>query len=322
MGPNDFFAPVAEELQRVESSLETSINTQLSLLKEASTHLIKAGGKRLRPAFALLAARVFQDDLEEIIPLAVALELTHMATLVHDDVIDNSQTRRGADTVKRLWGNRLSIYAGNYIFSSSLALVAGYQRQDMIGILADTSMKICEGEIIQMLSAYNTQVGLKNYLRRIERKTALLISVSCQLGAMLTSAKAAEIAALQKYGYYLGMAFQVTDDILDFVATEEILGKPTGSDIRQGIITLPAIYALRFSPNRQELQQWLSSAEGCVSRAEEIIDLVIDAGGIDYAYYAAQFYTEKAKRQLQFLPKSNITENLGGMADFISDRDY
>lgn len=322
MGPNDFFAPVADELQRVESSLETNINTKLSLLQEASTHLIKAGGKRLRPAFALLAARVFRDDLDEIIPLAVALELTHMATLVHDDVIDNSQTRRGADTVKRLWGNRLSIYAGNFIFSSSLALVAGYQRQDMISILADTSMKICEGEIIQMLSAYNTQVGLKNYLRRIERKTALLISVSCQLGAMLTSAKAAEIAALQKYGYYLGMAFQVTDDILDFVATEEILGKPTGSDIRQGIITLPAIYALRFSPCRQELQQWLSSAEDCVIRAEEIIDLVIDSGGIDYAYYAAQFYTEKAKRQLQFLPRTEITKNLGGMADFISDRDY
>ncbi len=322
MGPNDFFAPVADELQRVESSLETNINTDLGVLHAASTHLIKAGGKRLRPAFALLAARVFIDDLDEIIPLAIALELTHMATLVHDDVIDNSQIRRGTDTVKKLWGNRLSIYAGNLVFANSLSLVAGYQRQDMVNILADTSMKICEGEIIQMLSAYNTEVGMKNYLRRIERKTALLISVSCQLGALLTPAGIAEISALQKYGYYLGMAFQVTDDILDFVATEEILGKPTGSDIRQGIITLPTIYALRFSPHRQDLQRWLSSAQCCIEQTDHIVDLVIDAGGIDYAYYAAQYYTEKAKRQLRYLPKTPITENLGMMADFISNRDY
>jgi heptaprenyl diphosphate synthase len=322
MGPNEFFAPVADELKIVESSLENNINTTLAVLQDASTHLIKAGGKRLRPAFALLAARVFVDELEDIIPLAVALELTHMATLVHDDVIDDSKTRRGTDTVKRLWGNRLSINAGNFIFSRSLALVAAYQRCDMISILADTSMKICEGEIIQMLSAYNTEVGLKNYLRRIERKTALLISVSCQLGALLTPASNREVTAFQKYGYYLGMAFQVTDDILDFVATEEVLGKPTGSDVRQGIITLPTIYALRFSPHRQELHQWLSSPEECTQRADTILDLVIDAGGIDYAYYAAQYYAEKAKRQLQFLPRTQITENLGDMADFISIRDY
>ncbi len=322
MEPNDFFTPVADELQIVESSLETNINTKLSILQQASTHLIKAGGKRLRPAFALLAARMFVDDLDEIIPLAVALELTHMATLVHDDVIDNSQTRRGTDTVKSLWGNRLSLYAGNYIFSSSLALVAGYRRQDMISILADTSMKICEGEIIQMLSAYNIEVGLKNYLRRIERKTALLISVSCQLGALLTPASQAEIAALQKYGYYLGMAFQVTDDILDFVATEEVLGKPTASDIKQGIITLPTIYALRVSPHRQQLQQWLSSAQSCIEQADHIVDLVIDAGGIDYAYYAAQYYTAKAKRQLSYLPDTPITENLRNISEFISERNY
>ncbi|MGI6435188.1 MAG: polyprenyl synthetase family protein [Syntrophomonadaceae bacterium] len=322
MGPNEFFTPVARELNIVESNLDTNIETTLPVLQKASTHLIKAGGKRLRPAFALLAARVFVDNLDNIIPVAVALELTHMATLVHDDVIDNSQTRRGTETVKQLWGNRLSINAGNYIFSRSLSLVAGYGRTDMINVLADASMKICEGEIFQMLSAYNTEVGLKNYLRRIERKTALLISVSCQLGAMLTPARQAEVLALQRYGYYLGMAFQVTDDILDFVATEQILGKPTGNDVRQGIITLPAIYALRCSPHRQELAQWLSSPQACLSKVDTIIDLVIDSGGIDYAYHATECYACKAKRQLQLLPNSLITENLANMADFISTRDY
>lgn len=322
MEPNNFFAPIARELNMVESNLDKNINTALPVLEQASTHLIKAGGKRLRPAFALLAAKVFADNLDNIIPVAVALELTHMATLVHDDVIDNSQMRRGADTVKQLWGNRLSINAGNYIFSRSLGLMADYGRSDMINVLADASMKICEGEIYQMLSAYNTEVGLKNYLRRIERKTALLISVSCQLGAMLTQARQAEVAALQRYGYYLGMAFQVTDDILDFVAAEQILGKPTGNDVRQGIITLPAIYALRYSPHRRELAQWLSSPQACLSKVDAIIELVIDAGGIDYAYHATQCYACKAKRQLQSLPRSPITENLGNMADLISTRDH
>ncbi len=322
MGPNDFFAPVARELNIVENKLTVNIGTNLPVLHEASTHLIKAGGKRLRPAFALLAARMFVNDLQPIIPVAVALELTHMATLVHDDVIDNSRTRRGTATVKQLWGNRLSINAGNYIFSRSLRLVAAYERSDMINVLADASMKICEGEIYQMLSAYNTEVGLKNYLRRIERKTALLISVSCQLGAMLTPAQKAEVLALQRYGYYLGMAFQVTDDILDFVATEETLGKPTGNDVRQGIITLPAIYALNYSPHRQKLARWLSSPHSCLSEVDGIIDLVIDSGGIDYAYHVTRRYAHKAKLQLRSLPYSLVTENLAGMADFISTRDY
>lgn len=322
MESSEFFTPIARELNIVEDNLSTNIKTALPVLHEASTHLIKAGGKRLRPAFALLAARIFTEKLDDVIPVAVALELTHMATLVHDDVIDNSQTRRGTDTVKHIWGNRLSINAGNYIFSRSLSLMAGYGRSDMIDVMADASMKICEGEIYQMLSAYNTEVGLKNYLRRIERKTALLISVSCQLGAMLTPAGRAEVLALQRYGYYLGMAFQVTDDILDFVATEQILGKPTGNDVRQGIITLPAIYALRRSPHRRELSRWLSSPQACLSKVDTIIDLVIDSGGIDYAYHATRCYASKAKRQLQSLPSSLITENLADMADFISTRDY
>ena len=150
----------------------------------------------------------------------------------------------------------------------------------------------------------------------------MLIAVSCQLGALLTPASSREVAAFQKYGYYLGMAFQVTDDILDCVASSEVLGKPTGSDVRQGIITLPAIYALRFSPHRQELHQWLSSPEECVKRNDAILDLIIDAGGIDYAHYVAQYYAEKAKRQLQFLPQKPITKNLEEIADFISHRDY
>lgn len=318
----DVFNPISSELNQVEIDLLASIDTDLPVLEDAATHLIKAGGKRLRPAFALLSAKVFRDDVRHAIPLAVSLELIHMASLVHDDVIDNSELRRGQPTVKSRWGNRLSIYTGNYVLSKSLSLVADYRRQDVVEVMADTSMSICEGEIRQMRSCYDVSQGLKEYLRRIERKTALLISVSCQLGAMISGASFEHMQALKKYGYYLGMAFQITDDILDYVADEDILGKPVGSDIRQGVITLPAIYALRCSPHGMILSEMLSSPESCTSMADEIVDLIIDSDGIEYAHYASQRFAELALRQLNRLTEVPVMDSFYRIADFISGREY
>lgn len=322
MADFELFNQVNNELAIVEERLSSSIHTELELLDQASTHLVKAGGKRLRPAFALLSAKLFKESLEEVIPLAVALELIHMATLVHDDVIDNSNLRRGIETVKSGWGNRVSIYAGNYVFARSLSLAALYKRSDIIEVLADASMRICEGEIRQMFSCYDVNQGLKDYMRRIERKTALLISVSCQLGGMVINAGADEIRALKRYGYYLGMAFQVTDDILDFVATEEVLGKPVGSDVRQGVITLPALYAMKYDPRGEELKILLSSPETCISRAADIIDIVTESDGIDYAYQVSLKFTELARRQLRTLPDSPVKQAMDDIAGFISGREF
>lgn len=322
MSDIEIFNPVARELNIVETKLQESIDSPLALLRDASAHLIQAGGKRLRPAFTLIAARFYRDDLRDVIPLATALELLHMASLVHDDVIDNSDTRRGTHTVKSVWGNRVSIYTGNFLFARSLSLLADYQRRDIIDVLAEASMKICEGEIIQMMSCYNVNLGLKNYLRRIERKTALLISVSCRLGAMLCDAPEGEILAHQRYGYYLGMAFQITDDILDFVADEKTLGKPTGSDIKQGVITLPALYALKNGPYSRELAGLLSSPECCQEQTQQIIDMILDSDGIDYAYHITRLYAEKARRQIGHLPDSPLRDTYARITDFITYRDF
>jgi heptaprenyl diphosphate synthase len=322
MSHYNFFNPISQELEAVEKRLFDNINTNIPLLSEASVHLIKAGGKRLRPGFALLAARMYMSDLEKAIPLAVSLELIHMASLVHDDVIDNSEIRRGTETVKKRWGNRMSIYAGDYILARSLAIINEYNRPDVVDVLADTSMKICEGEIQQMLSCYNVQQGLKDYLRRIHCKTALLISVSCQLGAMISEARPQEIAALKKYGYYVGMAFQITDDILDLAADEKTLGKPVGNDIRQGIITLPAIYALKFSRDSKKLKEMFSAPEVCRSQTPAMIDMVIESGGIDYAYEASRKYAYLAQQQLQLLPDKPEKGILYDIADFILERKF
>lgn len=318
----DIFNPINKDLAMVEEQLIESIDTELPLLDEAATHLVKAGGKRLRPAFVLLAAKLFSNSVEHVLPMAVALEMVHMASLVHDDVIDNSVLRRGQPTVKSEWGNRISLYTGNYVLAKSLCLVATYQRSDILEVLANASMRICEGEIKQMQSCYNVDQGFKDYLRRIEKKTALLISVSCQLGAMISKSNDTEVLALKKYGYYLGMAFQITDDILDFVADEKTLGKPVGSDIRQGVITLPAIYALKYGAHRQQLGKLLSSPELCFNQAEEIVSLITDSDGIDYAYQVSCTFAEKARQQLDCLPDVQAKDALYDIAAFISGREY
>ena len=318
----DIYNPISQELALVEEQLIKSIDTKLPILDQAATHLIKAGGKRLRPAFVLLAAKLFGESVQQAIPLAAALELVHVASLVHDDVIDNSELRRGQPTVKSNWGNRVALYTGNYVLAKSLMLVADYQRGDILEVLADASMRICEGEIKQMRSCYNIEQGLKDYLRRIEGKTALLISVSCELGAMVSKSTPSEVAALKRYGYYLGMAFQVTDDILDFVASEEMLGKPVGSDIRQGVITLPALYALKYSTHREQLGRLLSSPEACANQAEEIVELIVDSDGIDYAYQVSNKFAEKASQQLAGLPDRPGKDSLSDIAAFISGREY
>ncbi|HPF43800.1 MAG TPA: polyprenyl synthetase family protein [Syntrophomonadaceae bacterium] len=316
------FDSILPELNLVEAGLTKHINSNVSIINDAAAHLIKAGGKRMRPAFVLLAAKYFKEDIKDVILLAEALELIHVATLVHDDLVDNSDTRRGAPTVRSKWGNRTSIYTGNYIFAHALTLLETYDRSDILEILAETSMKICDGEINQMLSCYNTSLGLKNYLRRIERKTALLISVSCQLGAMVSNAEDWEIKALKNYGYYLGMAFQITDDILDLVADEKTLGKPTGSDIRQGVITLPAIYALHHDPRREELKRFLGSPELCISEAERILDIILGSDGVDYASYAADRFADLAQRSIRMLPSSPLRETFIDITDFMSSREY
>lgn len=316
------FDSVAEELEMVEEQLKACTHSSLEVLNEASAQLIEAGGKRLRPAFVLLTAKMYGEDVRQVIPLAVALEIIHMASLVHDDVIDDSLIRRGRPTVKSTWGNRFSIYSGNHMFARSLATIATYGRSDIIRVLAEASMKICEGEMIQMAGCYNVHLGLKNYLQRIERKTAVLISVSCVLGAMLCNLSAEQVMVHKRFGYYLGMAYQITDDILDFVADEKTLGKPSGGDIRQGVITLPAIYALCYSDHKEELAAWLSSPQACHDRIGEIIDLILDSGGIDYAYDMTQAFYDRAQRQLKKLPDSEAKRTFDEVADFILNRNF
>ncbi|MGE5418358.1 MAG: polyprenyl synthetase family protein, partial [Acidobacteriota bacterium] len=274
------------------------------------------------PAFVLLSGSFFTSELTRLIPMAVAVELVHMATLVHDDVVDNSEIRRGRETVKSKYGNRLSIYAGDYIFARSLALVSTYNKDNLVRMMAEVSTKVCLGEVIQMRTVFDVEQNFKDYFKRIERKTALLMAVSCQAGAEVADASPKMVDNLRRYGYDLGMAFQITDDILDYMAEESVMGKPTGSDIQQGIITLTAIYALRFGEHRQELAEILKSPEKVEQDSERALQIIRDSGGIDYSYGVAARFVLRAQNRLNLLPESEAKTAMLELADFIYERSF
>ncbi|MDK2986029.1 MAG: heptaprenyl diphosphate synthase component 2 [Clostridia bacterium] len=317
-----FFKSIIKDLQKVEQELQKYVQTQNKLLSETSRHLLLAGGKRLRPAFTLLVGKLYNSSLDKLIPLAAALEMIHMATLVHDDVVDKSLTRRGKPTVKAKWGDSVSLNTGDYLFAKSLIIISDYEDKRIANVLANVSVQMCQGEIQQLATAYNTEQGLRDYFYRIKRKTALLISASTQLGAIASGASQKDIRALKYYGYYLGMAFQITDDILDMTADEKKLGKPVGSDLRQGIITLPAIFTLKHTPYGNRLKKLLSEKNKSEQAIMEAISIIKDSGGIDYSFKIARKYIEKAKKELEKLPPVKHREVLREIASFIYKRSY
>lgn len=318
----EIFNEIKDEILSVEIELRNIVRDADPLIKDTSVHLINAGGKRLRPAFCFLGGKFYSYDSKKILPLAVALELIHMATLVHDDVVDSSETRRNIPTVKAMWGNRISTHLGDYLFGKSLKLISGYDNYIIPSVLADTSVKMCEGEIQQLSTAKDARQSIKDYFYRIKRKTALLIAASCQLGAVACGAPESVHMTLKRYGHSIGMAFQITDDVLDLVADKTKLGKPIGSDIRQGIVTLPLIYALRHSPERDRLESLLETDERRQEDINYACRLIISCGGVDYSNSVVQKYIENARKQLSALPPVPARDILYTVAEFISTRKF
>jgi len=319
----EFFRDIKQDLQVVERELNSVVRTQNALLTETSTHLLNAGGKRLRPALILFSAKFYNYDLEKVLPLAVAMELIHMSSLVHDDVVDASMTRRGIPTVKAKWGNSISIHIGSYFFAKSLNLLARYEEIPLISkVLSDTSVKMCEGEIHQISASFNVQQNLRDYLYRINRKTALLIAASAQLGAVACGAPRSIHLPLRRYGHGIGMAFQITDDILDMVSEQSQLGKPVGGDLRQGVITLPVIRALACSEERERLKILVHKVDKSEDEVQECIRIIKDCGAIDYSFEIALKYIKKAKEELKHLPDIPTRLTLHLAADFVGVRKF
>lgn len=270
------FDLIKDDLAQLEVALQEAVSAPEKIITEIGSHLVASGGKRLRPAIYFLAARCGENfDLQKAMPLGVALEMMHMASLVHDDVIDSADTRRGSVTANAKWGNQISILAGDYLFAKAFALVAENSYSKRVDVqLAHLICDLSAGELIQNKEIYKASCDVEEYFQRIAKKTANFIAIACQLGGDVAGLPESYIQALYDFGYNVGMAFQLTDDLLDLTSDTATLGKPAGNDIRQGIVTLPAIRALEISPDREELHSIVTNpamTDEMVARALEIV---------------------------------------------------
>ncbi|MGD6845140.1 heptaprenyl diphosphate synthase component II [Bacillus infantis] len=308
------------DINIIEQSLEETVQAESPLLRNASMHLLQAGGKRIRPVFVLLSAKFGSYDISEIKKVAVALELIHMASLVHDDVIDDAELRRGKPTIKAKWDNRTAMYTGDYIFAKSLEVMTQIERPEAHEILAKTIVEVCVGEIEQIKDKYRFDQNLRDYLLRIKRKTALLIAASCQLGAVAAGVDESIHKKLYRFGYYVGMSFQITDDILDFTGTEKELGKPAGGDLLQGNITLPVLFAMEDEEIRREIVKVDETMDR--KEIEKVISLIKNSGAIERSFAVSNQYLSKALAVLDTLPQNKAKKSLRDIAKFIGKRKF
>lgn len=319
-------ACVTGDLERVERRLAAETRSPVAAVRDISGHTLLAGGKRLRPALAVLAARVVGRTFpaERVHAAAAAAEMIHMATLMHDDVVDGSHERRGQPTANAVFGNGITVLTGDFLLAKSISLLAhNDDNLQIVRVFADVTVAMAEGEVLQAAVAHDLEITPATYEEIIDRKTARFLAGCCETGGMLGGANHAQRAALRAYGYELGIAFQIADDLLDLLGDPKKTGKPLGTDLRDGRVTLPLIHALEFADpaDRTRLRAALSGCEISDADIAAVTDLILRYGGFDAARQVAETRAERAVTHLSRLPASPYRETLERLARFVVGRD-
>jgi geranylgeranyl pyrophosphate synthase len=303
----------------VEEKLESIAEAELPQLAPLLDYPLQKKGKMIRPALTLLSGKFYRYSLDLLIPMAAAVELLHIATLVHDDIIDNSPLRRGIPTANSIWGDKVAILMGDYLFAKHAELVAATGNLRVVRLSAQTLMTISSGELEENFSAYNPQQSREQYYQRCSKKTASLFSMATESGAILSQAPEEVVQALKSYGYNIGLAFQLVDDILDFTGEEEELGKPVGSDLLQGTLTLPAILLMEQSPGDNPVKEILEKREQ-KENIRRAIEMLLGSSIIEECYTIAKGFSKKACQALEVLPDNPSRKALFELADYIIQR--
>ena len=321
---SDIYQLVVEDLAKVESQIRSVAEVESPRLAELLEHSLKGGGKRLRPVLTLLSAKFYHYDLDRLLPMASAVELMHTATLIHDDAIDNSAVRRGRPTINSLWGEDKAVLLGDYLFAKAGEFAALTGNLRVIRLFAQTLQIITSGELKQTFDAFNLEQSRDHYFERISGKTASLFSLATESGAILSQAPEESIKVLREYGFNLGIAFQIVDDVLDFIGTEEELGKPIGLDLAQGTLTLPAMLLLERYPEDNPVKELFTNRDMPEAEKKEkikqAIKLVGDPLVIKQCREVASDYCAKACRQLGQLPDNSSRQALKDIADLVTSR--
>jgi len=309
------YEPVQDGLSRVEEKLSEVIRNAPVDMKEQLSHALKDGGKRIRPTLTLLAGKFYRYNLDLLVPMAASLELLHIATLIHDDTVDNSHLRHGKMSVNRAWGDSQAVLLGDYVFAASAGMTAETGNIRVIKLVAQTLMTMCSGEIGQSLKPFND--SREYYLRMIGNKTAFLFSTSTESGAVLSEAPGEVVQSLRSYGYNLGIAFQIVDDILDFTGQKETMGKPVASDLSRGIFTLPVILLLE----RREGERIKRILEEDKKRGTDLLmEMVHNSSVLEECYEVVRSFCSQACTALEGVPHNSIYDSLINLANYAAQR--
>lgn len=319
----DIQSLVAGDLSKVEAFINDECIGNVEQISEISRYLHSAGGKRIRPTLLLLVARVFREPDTMAIQLAAIVEMIHAATLVHDDVIDVATTRRGRPSANVIWGNHASVLAGDWMYMQAFQVALRMRSFHVLDTLISLTQMMVEGELIQLQRIGRIDVSETDYMELIDRKTAALFSACARLGSVAGSADEAVEARLSEFGWNLGMAFQLIDDMLDFTAREKVLGKPVGNDLQEGKVTLPLIYALEdaSAAERQLVETVLRDGNYSRVPLTRIQELIIERKGLERARERADIFTERARTLLATLPESKYQQALLAVTNLVTERD-
>ncbi len=324
--PAAHFAHVRElaagDMRRVDALIRARLSSDVLLINQIADHIVAGGGKRLRPTLHVLAAGAAGYHGEQHIKLAAVIEFIHTSTLLHDDVVDESDLRRGRKTANALWGNAASVLVGDFLYSRSFQLMVELDDMRIMRILADTTNTIAEGEVLQLLNIGNAGVSEAAYLAVIERKTAVLFAAATELGGILGGLAPPQITALRRFGLELGYAFQIADDLLDYVSDADTLGKNVGDDLMDGKPTLPLIYALETANARDAGVLRHAIEHGSVEELDTIVATIRASGALERTQARAVAHAEAARTALNVLPPSAHRDALAALADYAVQRNH
>lgn len=316
-------ALIGEDLKNVERQFKKDLQSDVPLIRKVGEYVLSSGGKRIRPALLLLAAKMCGYSGTRHVPLASVVEFIHTATLLHDDVVDNANLRRGIASANTLWGNEASVLVGDFLFSKSFSLMVADGDLNVLRVLSNATTIIAEGEVLQLICTSDMDITEERYIEVVRCKTAILLSAACQAGAILGNASPEREAALADFGMNLGIAFQLMDDTLDYVAKEEQFGKSIGHDLEEGKITLPLIYTLKqCTPAEWDRIDSIVNKEMLDDDDfQTAFDMVNRYGGIDYTVAQARAYIQKANGALDEFPASPEKTALVELADYVVTRE-
>ncbi len=317
----DIITPqIKEGLSLVESLITKIFSSASESIQKASLSIFQAGGKRLRPILLLASGTIREYDLEKLVPAAISIELLHMASLIHDDILDGAELRRGVPTINFALGKKIAIATGDFLFAQAFELLTVLDNSEVIQVMAEAAHALSLGELQQMETSRWVEQTEMGYLRRIRNKTASLFAAACKIGALLSGASLKEIKILTTYGDSLGIAFQIFDDILDIIGDEKVLGKPPGIDLRDGTVTLPIIYALeesKFDPRISEVVKGERVSDRDIERAIRVIE---ETHAIENAKSEARKHIKVALAALESLENKEVQKNLISIGNFITER--